>query len=781
MNAPTSRYLACVLAAAALVMLPGKAAAVLDINDRGPLLDPGGYRMRITNAGILGNAFYNVGLSNDPSFEFPAHSGHECLNHAELWVGATDDLGHARVSGGPALEWRPTLDPEDRVRIARVGQLGVQRFIDDDGDGKIDEEILNGKDDDGDGEVDEDLGIIGQTVAAADYVDDRPEAVNYGYSTGETHQPWGLTVHQEAYGWATPGFDGVAGVRFVIANHSREILHGLEVGVLADLDSRALTDRGGHLNDRIVEQTWSQAISDGGSSTRYYGYPFGKSCVKTLSETVPVLTDGVENSGLPVVALMGLGHTTDGLALLANGSPYARAPGSVAFRYTLYSNSRPPGNGGVPTLDQGRYDAMAGLDPGTISDTRDDYQVLLSCGPFNFLRPGQSITLDIALMAAEGLDSLKVEAQNALYLYHGYRLDLLPDSTGTNARNWDVGRSGLNGHEACLEPPPGVSFLDDPDCNAKFDTLELNLPPRLQLYSSGHCVWTDADCDLCTGFGGKETIEPWLDPGTLPAPPNFRVTPGDHRVTIEWDNLPEIEIQAGLEGTPRSKFVGYRLYRLGDWRSRESLLPPLQNWALVHAYGFDQLNSEKLLSSITDTTIDYERILYERKHYPVGRYRDVDSTALNGFDYLYVVSTVMDFSYISRTGLPQLRRIESPIVAAFDQRVVPHRSALSTGNGVWVVPNPFRAHAGWDRPVVPGDPLTRHIDFMGLPRAQATIRIYTVAGDLVAQLQHDGSRGDGEASWDLISRNGQETESGIYLFTVESNLGREIGHFVVIR
>jgi hypothetical protein len=764
-----------------LALLPARAHAVLDINDRGPVLDPGGFRMRITNAGIIGNAFFDVGLSNDPSFEFPAHSGHECLNHAELWVGAVDAQGHAHVSGGPKLEWRPTLDDGDHVRIVHAGDPGTQRFVDDDGDGKVDEEILNGKDDDGDGEIDEDIAIIGQTMAAADYVDDRPEAVNYGYSTGEQHVPLGLSVHQEAYGWAMSNTRGLAALHFVITNHGTEILHGVEVGMLADLDSRAISDRGGHLDDAITTQVWSQALRDGSSSTDYYGYDFGVSCVKTVRDTVPVLTDGRPGSGLPVVALMGLGHTTDGLALLANGAPYARAPGAVAFRYTVFSNSRPPEGGGVPTLDPSRYDALAGREQGASTDNLDDYQVLISCGPFNYLRPGQSISFDVAFMAADDLDSLKAEAQTALYLYHGYRHNDLPDSTGPGAREWNVGRSGLNGHEQCLAPAPGVSFYDDPDCNAKFASLELDIPARPVLYSADHCVWTDADCDLCTGAGGKETVDPWLDPGTMPAPPNFTVTPGDHKVTIAWDNLPEIEIKAGLLGTPRSKFVGYRIYKLGDWRNRESLLPPLQNWALLNGYGPDQLDSEKLLSSVTDTTLDYERILYEQKHYPVGRYRDVDSTALNGFDYDYVVSTVMDFSYTDRNGLPAVRRVESPIVSSFDQRVVPHASSTSKGNGVWVVPNPFRAHAGWDRPVVPGDPLSRHVDFMGLPRAPAMIRIYTVAGDFVVQIPHDGSQGDGEASWDLISRNGQEIESGIYLFTVESKLGHQTGHFVIIR
>ena len=96
---------------AALVMAvawSAPARAVLDVDDRGPLLTAGGFRMRVTNAGILGNAFYNVGRSSDPSFEYPAYSGIELLNHAELWVGAINAAGETHVSGAPMLEFRPT-------------------------------------------------------------------------------------------------------------------------------------------------------------------------------------------------------------------------------------------------------------------------------------------------------------------------------------------------------------------------------------------------------------------------------------------------------------------------------------------------------------------------------------------------------------------------------------------------------------------------------------------------------------------------------------------------
>jgi hypothetical protein len=160
-------------------------SAVMDINDRGPLLDVGRFALRITNIGVVGNAFFDKGLSFDPSFEYPRGSGHELLNHADLWVGARKADGTLRVSGGPILEWRPTLDPADTVRVRNAGDPGTRSYADDDGDGRIDEELLNGRDDDGDGRVDEDVLLPAQQMLAADYTDDQPEAVNYTYPTGE--------------------------------------------------------------------------------------------------------------------------------------------------------------------------------------------------------------------------------------------------------------------------------------------------------------------------------------------------------------------------------------------------------------------------------------------------------------------------------------------------------------------------------------------------------------------------------------------------------------------
>ena len=40
---------------------------------------------------------------------------------------------------------------------------------------------------------------------------------------------------------------------------------------------------------------------------------------------------------------------------------------------------------------------------------------------------------------------------------------------------------------------------------------------------------------------------------------------------------------------------------------------------------------------------------------------------------------------------------------------------------------------------------------------------------------------DGQAQWNLISRNGQDIVSGIYVFVVDSAQGQQRGKFVIIR
>jgi hypothetical protein len=778
------------------LLLPAPARAVLDNGDRGPCLTAGNYSLRVTNAGIVGNAFFNVGLSNDPSFEYPIGSGHEALNYAALWVGALGDRNEPHVSGGPLLEFRPTLDPADHVRTADFGRLGALRDVDDDGDGRVDEEILNGLDDDGDGEVDEDLGLFSQQLAVADYTDDQPEAVHFTYPNGELHHPLGLSVHQEAFAWGTHGYEGTAGLRFTITNHSNETLRQVRVGLYADLDSRDRDDAAGHVDDRVGHVSYSRTLFEGTSYVTVGGYyasrcvpPRGEPgpCYTTLAGTLPVIMDGPLGSDLPLVTVMGLGHTTDPLALMAPAAARnaARAPGRVSFRTTVFANGRLPGYGGPPLNDAQRYAALAGTFPAVDEQNPDDYAVLVSCGPFPTLGPGQSVQFEAALIAAQDPDSLKTAVANAAVMYHGQTFNRLPDRVGPGASEWNVGETGLNGHEACVEPPLGVSFSADPHCPGKFAT-DCRPGDVLASYAHGSCVWTDADCDECTGLGGFETIEHWLQPNLLPPQPGFRSVALDHAVRVEWDNTPEILIEAGITVPPLQpnesrRFLGYHLWKMADWRDRQSLVPEPKRWAVVASFDVDTTFGQTPIAAAIDSTVDYARILYEQRQYPMGRYTFTDRDVMNGFDYIYVVTTRYELKQREPSGYLRTSVLESPVDTDFDRRVVPRAEAQPGAGGVWVVPNPYRAWSDWNRPSTAGDPFTRHIEFMGLPREACTIKVWTLAGDFVAQIDHDGRAGNGQASWNLVTRNGQETMSGVYIFTVDSPAGHQTGRFVLIR
>ena len=777
-----------------LAVTAAPARAVLDVENRGPTLNAGAFAMRVTNIGALGNPFQAIGRSFDPSFEFPRGSGQEMLNHADLWVGAVDALGVHRVSGGPLMEWRPTLSPDDHVRVAYAGAPGTLRYVDDDGDGRIDEEFLDGRDDDGDGEIDEDLGLNGTQELCARYTDDEPEAVQFGYANGEPHVPLHLDVKQEVFTWAIPGYDHVAGIKFTVTNIGYQPLTDVRIGLLADMDAREGGSVGGHVDDIARVEPFDVGFYDGFASVpsvrmRPSGLPYFKVCTSSHAGDAAVVSDGEAGSPVGEVALVPLWHTVDPLGYLplqhrvsdAIVRPFIVAPLQVSFQLHWFANDLPPGQGGLPIVDADRYRAMAGEYAGVPSPDRfHDYVALVTCGPFPRLDPGSHYEVDFALVAAAP-ESLSGAITHAVEVHHGGYVNALPDTVPGLFGQWSVGKSGITGHETCYEPPVGLDFDMDPHCVRKYDPSSITEALVDVPFRHGYCVWTDMDCDVCTGFDGNETFARWRDPAGTPVPPAWRTVPGDREVTVEWDDRSELLQDAHIASGTNVQFVGYNLYRLDDWRGRTADVPPTGRFQQVASFGRDTTLGARPLAEVTDTTVDYDRILYERKLHPIGRYKWTDRHVLNGFDYIYVVTAVSQRTLQVVSGVPLTERLESPILAGLDSVATPRDEARTGGFHVWVVPNPYRAHAPWDRPPVPGDTFARHLDFMGLPRTRSTIRIYTLAGDLVQTLEHDGTRGDGEAHWDLISRNGQDIASGIYLFTVESGGSHQTGRFVVMR
>ena len=102
-------------------------------------------------------------------------------------------------------------------------------------------------------------------------------------------------------------------------------------------------------------------------------------------------------------------------------------------------------------------------------------------------------------------------------------------------------------------------------------------------------------------------------------------------------------------------------------------------------------------------------------------------------------------------------------------------------NGPYVVPNPYAGAASFEpqRFAISGRG-ERRMEFRRLP-AGATIRIYTVRGDLVQTLHHDWSD-NGFVPWNLRTKDDLDVAPGLYIYEVEApGFDSYIGKFAIIK
>jgi len=277
-----------------------------------------------------------------------------------------------------------------------------------------------------------------------------------------------------------------------------------------------------------------------------------------------------------------------------------------------------------------------------------------------------------------------------------------------------------------------------------------------------------------------------------PRQPKVRADLENRKVVIYWDKSTAEETIDPISG--QKDFEGYRIYRSNagaDFQSPETFTLDL---ALVGE--FDTPNN-----GIGYNTGFSQILLDSAKFFPndtVGYWyrfppKSIDVPHLSGWQYVYGISAFDRGD--SANGLPSL---ESAKVL---RRVIPGTPPLPKNSSaqVGVYPNPYYASAYWDGK---GE-RNRKIYFYNLP-AQCEIRIYTLAGDIVAQINHDSSSYDGsdiqwfqthgdnqtrpqfaggEHAWDLITKFDQAIATGLYLFSVKDKATGDVkrGKFLVIK
>ena len=401
------------------------------VHDAGQLL------MHTGNWGAFGSyPGAGTAISQYPSAEWPAGSGVEHLYIAGLWVGGfkKSEIPYPMPcvsTGAFEMEFRPTAEPVDRIYETFEGASGGTRLpfqhADDDGDGLIDEDPLDGRDNDGDGLIDEDFAAISQQMFSSWYTDDQLEAI----SEYPEHEPLNLKIRQESYQWTDPRFDDFVGITFTMTNTGTADLIDMYIGFLLDFD-----------------------IGWGGDNTYwndFTGYWEGIRSTELgeASLHIAYMCDTEDGEPSSYIGAMLLGHTvsTDGV----------EAPASVNVRsLKIFSGEQPYNNGGDPTNDFQRYELLSTRGIDMNPTVPRDYRVLMSSGRFA-LNMGQSLEYQVGFVCGATFDELLDNAARCQKLYDGLWFDVDGDpATGVDGRethvNWIIERPDVR---ADLDIKPG--------------------------------------------------------------------------------------------------------------------------------------------------------------------------------------------------------------------------------------------------------------------------------------------------------------------------------------
>jgi hypothetical protein len=751
--------------------------------------DVGKVTLQVTNLGFFGNPYIEA-----LSFGW---QGGEYLFMAGLWVGALDEDNVPHVSTAAyEMEFRPRLSNIDHIYASYEGMPTGKRFGpggngDDDGDGKVDEDFQNGYDDDGDGKIDEDFAAIGQQMFSCEYRDDTQEAKN----RYNEHVPWGLKVQQRSFGWAVTGSNEFIGVDYNIMHQGSKEMRNVYVGFFVDGDvgPKGQTNPGYWEDDFVGYADTLVQIYD--------PTQIGGCQVDTIRIQICYMWDCPDNGtsckGGDVdgyAGVMFLGHKTDPTG--------ATAPESVKVATVRWFSSTAPYPEGDPRTDPERYALMGSRHiPNRNATVPRDYRYLLCAGPFPRLEPGENLPFEVAFVVGRGFDGMLRNAIAAQRIYNGRYYDIFPDP----APGW-----GWNGKESKVTCDyPGCYKCVDDDC----DSLTACV-----IIKEGQSIAADLDCNPCTGVEGKESLVHWIG-STAPPPPGWNNDPslppavkarlvspaGDRKVTLEWDNSSEI-IPDPLSGQLR--FEGYRIWKAANWKRPIGETGPSNDlWMLMGDFAYHPIdslgvNSPKYLHNtrewpnnityvLCDTTlVPIDTTTYQIPKegglkdtvtvykYPIGRYTFTDPYVINGMVYFY---SITPYAKWYDNDAKQWVEIQTQPAATEDIAIIPRANAQGTLGKITVVPNPYVGHASWDLTPSDIDPTGTKMGFFGLPKCKSTLRIFSLSGDLIREIPHDGSDGNGTIWWNLVTRNGQDVVSGIYLFSVESDWGTYVGKFAIIR
>lgn len=847
----------------------------------------GNVLLHVTNFGVIGSApGSGFRFDHAPSAQWPAGSETEYLWVAGLWIGAKKNLVPLVTTGAFDIEFRPGPSELDRIYETRDLAPGGAREpspnADDDRDGSIDEDWLDGRDNDQDGLIDEDFAGISNQMFFCEYRDTDP---NIKLANPE-HEPLGFLVQQSSMCWEDQLIDDFIAFDFRLINESMEVLEDVYVGFFADCDV------GPREREQVSQDDWA-GFWEGVRSAK----------LGTQRKNVKVSIgymfddDGDEGESEGYVGLMFLGAQDPGSG---SGAPYVSLANFLAF-----ASSQSYESGGDPTNDEERYATLSGTSPNSLPDPdpatelhppflsrrADDYRILVSAGPFATVHSGETLGFQAALVLGQGFEGMVANALQAQLTFDGVYLDCDDNpTTGTGGRETKVCPTEDNpcvayplaGTWPPEDPCPTVSNVDWCESHAHCATAS-QADPDCWVVLRDECEYINADCKIeeqtgfQTGIGGRECLIRWLV-ATAPPPPRMRLVSSENRIEVMWDNLSETTPDLRLNVVD---FESYRIWRADNWDrplgTDVSTGPGSSLWMLLAEFdlplnniGSDSgLDDVRYAPAIPDDAVQFYRAWFEAhpllqppdlagfsqsqldtakalaqgvryyqytdppfksagciKHVegrpectsgrcpsngepcppiltsigPVhtrcdseGWCREVTPPPHSGAHYFYSVTATDHKVEIDAGG----RIVTTGPGLAGDpsssfEYVTPPTDALpperfdQAKDHIYVVPNPAtpRSMKAWQLRPNNDDPSGVKIEFHHLPATIGKVTVFTLSGDMVIELPFDNRGGSDSLAWDLLSRNGQEVTSGVYLYAVEAQhpgWKRFIGRFVVIR
>ncbi len=238
--------------------------------------------------------------------------------------------------------------------------------------------------------------------------------------------------------------------------------------------------------------------------------------------------------------------------------------------------------------------------------------------------------------------------------------------------------------------------------------------------------------------------------------PELRAEAGDRKVDLYWSNDLDINYENPANEN-KNDLDGYVLYKTTD--------PNLKDW-----------------QEMITIPLEYD----SSSAFDENAYHILDDQGVyNGFTTYY---NLCAYRISEITGdreesliLSNIDNIENQDNSVGVQPVSNTTNSEENMDKIRTVPNPYIVSAQWDRNrlgnTVFGEPI-RNMAFTNLP-SPCTIKIYTVDGDLVNTLTHDGVNGRYE--WNLLTSERRPVVSGVYFYHVESDVGEKTGRFAIIR